>query len=349
MKAINVSHEVLKAFCKTALSKKNVSKDVIEHVASSLIQTSLRGVDSHGIRLLPHYLRAVDSGRINPRPDYRFDLTASSAGKLDADHTFGHASGAEGMLKAISIAQKNGVGCVAVYNSTHFGAAAYFSLLAAEQDMIGVSFTHADSLMMSYFGKRAFFGTNPICFAAPCEGEGPFCLDMATTLANWNKIIQHKEKGIKLPLGWGYDSRGLETRDPEKVAYLSPIGGYKGFGLSMMIEVLCSTLTGMPFGRNLTKMFTDPIEKKRLLGHFFIALDINSFEEVKIFKKRLKEMMDAVRREPSLDPKNCVLVPGDPEKKNFNIRIMEGIPLDQKTYEELNQIADSLNIDVDVK
>jgi len=176
-----VSHEVLKEFCKAALTKKNVRTDVIAHVSESLIQTSLRGVDSHGIRLLPHYLRAIDSGRINPKPSYNFTKTSNSTVKLDADHTFGHAAGAEGMLKAISLANKNGMGSIVVYNSTHFGAAAYFSLLAANQNMIGISFTHADSLMLSYFGKRAYFGTNPICFAAPCEGEEPFCLDMATS------------------------------------------------------------------------------------------------------------------------------------------------------------------------
>lgn len=341
-----VSHEVLKEFCEAALAKKNVKKDVIAHVSESLIQTSLRGVDSHGIRLLPHYLRAIDSGRINPKPSYNFTKTSNSTGKFDADHTFGHAAGAEGMLKAISLAKKNGMGSIVVYNSTHFGAAAYFSLLAANQNMIGISFTHADSLMLSYFGKRAFFGTNPICFAAPCEGEEPFCLDMATARVNRNKIIQYRDNGEKIPYGWGYDSNGIDTNDPEKVAFFASIGEYKGFGLSMTIDILCSLLSGMPYGRDICRMYDDPIEKKRLLGHFFMAINIDCFENVKVFRKRLKNMMDAVRNEPPMNPENKVRVPGDPEKENYKIRIKNGIPLDKVTVEAFNKIANDIGFEL---
>lgn len=340
----HIPHNVLNDFCISALAKKNVNEDVIDHVSGSLIQSSLRGVDSHGIRLLPHYLSAIDSGRINPKPDYAFIETSNSTGSLDADHTFGHAAGAEGMLKAISLAEKNGIGAVAVSNSTHFGAAAYFSLLATKQNMIGISFTHADSLMQTYLGKRSFFGTNPICVAVPCKGEEPFCLDMATSLVSWNKIIQYKENGKSIPDGWGYDSNGMETNDPEKVTSLVPIGNYKGFGLSMVVDIFCSLLSGMPYGRDICRMYADPIDKKRMLGHFFIAIDVKPFQDPDLFKDRLKTMMEAVRNEPPMDTDSKIMVPGDPEKITYDTRIKEGIPLDRTTFEAFHRIADELNI-----
>jgi ureidoglycolate dehydrogenase (NAD+) len=341
-----ISHKKLEEFCIHSLKNKNVRKDVIDHVTKSLIQTSLRGVDSHGIRLLPHYLDAIDSGRINTNPQYSFEQRSPSTAKLDGDHTFGHAAGKEAMEKAIAKAKETGIGAVAVYNSTHFGAAAFFSLIAADKDMIGMSFTHADSLMLTYNGKRPFFGTNPLCFAAPCDGEDPFCLDMATTRVTWNKIKEKKDENETIPKGWAVDKTGKETTDVEKVAYLIPIGDYKGYGLAMMIEILCSLLTSMPYGNDICRMYDDPIDKKRKLGHFFMAIDIECFEEKLRFKKRLKKMMDEVRKEPSMKGEK-IMVPGDPEKKEMQIRLERGIPIDKVTLQKLCKIAKNISFELD--
>ncbi len=341
-----ISHKKLRRFCDETLKNKNVRKDVRNAVTDSLIQTSLRGVDSHGIRLLPHYINAIDSGRINPKPKYKFEEKSPSTGKLNGDHTFGHAAGKEGMLKAIKKAKDTGIGIVVVYNSTHFGAAAYFSHLAAEKDMIGISSTHADSLMLTYNGTRPFFGTNPICFVAPCKDEKPFCLDMATTRVTWNKIREKEDKKEKIPKGWGVDENGVETIDPKKILYLLPIGDYKGYGLSMMVEILCSLLTGMPYGRDICRMYDDPIDKKRKLGHFFMAVNIDCFEGKEIFKERLKELMDKVRNESSKNKTKDVMVPGDPEKNQYKIRIEKGIPIDESTLQKFYQISKDISFNL---
>lgn len=313
--------------------------DVAADVAAGLIQASLRGVDSHGVRLLPHYLRALKAGRLNADPTYRFERTAPGVGRLDGDHTFGHAAGAEGMRHAIELARQTGLGTVAVYNSSHFGAAAYFALMAAEQDMIGFSFTHGDSLILGTGGRRPFFGANTICFAAPCEGEDPFCVDMATSLVTWNKILQFREQGKTIPSSWGVDEQGNDTQDAQQVVALHPIGGYKGYALSMMVEVLCSLLTGMPFGRHIIRMYADPLEKKRQLGHFFMAFRIDSFISLEEFKLRMQQMMDEVRSEPAKDPTVPIQVPGDPEKRVAQQRTKDGIPLSQAEFEALSRIS----------
>jgi len=330
------------------LQKMGVREDVVEDLSAGIIQASLRGVDSHGIRLFPHYLQGLEEGRLNRNPQYRFDVTSPTTVKLDGDHAPGHAAGAQGMRKAMELAKASGIGAVGVYHSSHFGAAAYYALMAAAEDMIGLSFTHATAHVLSYGGTRPFFGNNPICLTAPCEGEEPFCLDMATTVATFNKVQQYREQGMKVPFGWGVDSAGRDTDDPGKIESLLPIGGYKGFGLSMMVDILCALLTGAPYGPNVSRMFGTPLSEKRNLGHFFMAMRIDCFEEPAIFKKRLKEMMDSLRREPARDGNSPVLVPGDPEKAYYRERSVNGIPIPENLLHELAALAARYNVPCDL-
>lgn len=339
MEEKRIPAEKLRGFIKEVLLRAGVREDAAEYVTEGLVQTSLRGVDSHGIRLFPHYMAAVRGGRINTSPSYKFTRTSPSTGKLDADHTFGHAAGMEAVKKAIELAGEAGSGHIAVFNSTHFGAAAYYSLEIAKHDMIGFSFTHADSLMKTYAGKRAFLGTNPISFAAPVEGEGPFCLDMATTLFNFNKIKQLRERRHPAPEGVGADDEGMDTTAPEKISMLLPIGGYKGYGLGLMIEVLCGIMTGMPYGPHISSMYKAPLNQKRFLGHFVCAMRIDCFQDKKVFKKRMAGLLKELRNEPPLDKNIPVQVAGDPEKAAQKERAEKGIPVSDSLYENLLEIG----------
>ncbi|MFH1791582.1 MAG: Ldh family oxidoreductase [Candidatus Omnitrophota bacterium] len=329
---------------KQILAKAGVRKDVAGLVADGLIQTSLRGVDSHGIRLLPHYIRGVKGGRINPNPEYKFKKTSASTGLLDADHTFGHAAGIEAARRAVRLAEEAGTGHVSVYNSTHFGAAAYYALEIAAHDMIGMSFTNTDALVRSHAGKRAFLGNNPICFAVPCEGEGPFCLDMATSVASFNRVRQYREDKMPAPPGIGADKNGVETTNPDDIHMLLPIGGYKGYGLSMMVEVLTSLLSGMPHGPYIPKMFEAHISEKRFLGHFVSAIRIDCFQDPYVFKERMKAMMDELRNEPRFDEHVPVQVAGDPEKQREKERSASGIPLKPKEKAEIEALMKEFEI-----
>ena len=336
--------ENIKKFVKKILFKVGVRDDVLCNVAEGLIQASLRGIDSHGIRLLPHYVKGVEAGRINPNPDFSFEKTSISTGKFDGDHTFGHAAGVEGMNKAIGLAKEVGTGHVSVYNSSHFGVAAFFALLAAKQDMIGMSFTNATPHVLTTGSNRAFFGNNPVCFVAPCEGEEPFCLDMATSTITFNKVLQHKEANIPIPPNSVADANGNPTTDPESAKYLLPIGDYKGYGLSMMVDILCSLLSGMPGGDNVSEMYSENIGAKRYLGHFFVAMRIDCFEEISVFKKRMVEMVRALRSEPRREKDIPVQVPADPEKKIAKIRMNEGIPISRQLLDKFGQISKEYNV-----
>ncbi len=330
-----VQADTLRRSFDQVLAALKVDKTAAHHVIEGLVQTSLRGVDSHGIRLFPHYAKVVKAGRVNGHPNYQFHKGGNSVGRLDADHTYGHAAGAEAMKYVLDMARQTGCGAVAVFNSSHFGAAAYCGLMAADKDMIGISLTHADALTLATGGIRAFFGTNPICVTAPVEGEGPFCLDMATSIITWNKVKMHREAGLALAPGLAADSKGESTTDPHAAESVFPIGDYKGFGLGMVVDILCGLLSGMPFGREITSMYLTPLEQKRYLGQFYLALDISKFQDVKVFKSRLRKYMDEIRREPARDPAKPVMVPGDPEKKAFIRRSREGIPLSPYEFEAI--------------
>ena len=312
--------------------------------ARGLWLASLRGVDSHGLRLMPHYLKAVQGGRINPHPDFSFEQTSPSTGRLDADHGFGHAAGIRAMHHAIDLAREAGSGQVSVRNSSHCGAMAYFAFEACKEDMIGTAYTHGTPKMRTPNATSTFLGTNPICLAAPMALEGPFCYDGSTTLLSANKIRVYGERGLELPPLCGADEQGNETRVPDEVVQLLPMGDYKGFGIAMIVDILCGLLSGMPAGESISDMFNDPFSQKRLLGQFYGAIRIDVFEEPDRFRARLQDLAERIRRQPQRDPKTPVQVPGDPEKAFQADREANGIPITQKDLLQFESVAEELGV-----
>src|SRR5215510_15279310 len=164
---ICVDGRVLAELLKEQLRRRGVLEESAYHVAESLVETSLRGVDSHGINLFPYYVSAVEGGRINPTPAMQVVQRRPASAVLDADHGFGHHAGSAAMQVAMDMADATGVGVVGVRKSTHFGAAAYFAHQASRRGYAAFAFTNADALVKAYGGFEAFFGTNPICFSVP--------------------------------------------------------------------------------------------------------------------------------------------------------------------------------------
>lgn len=332
-------------FAREAFKSEGVADEVANHTARGLWTASIRGVDSHGIRLLPHYLHELEGGRINPNPDFEFERTAPSTGTFDADHTYGHAAGIRAMERAIELAEETGAGHVSVRNSSHCGSMAYFGLIAAEEDMIGYATTHGSANSKSAGGIRPFFGNNPVCVTAPMRDEGPFCFDSAVTAITFNEVHRHRDSGKGLPPGVVADADGVETRDPHEADQLLYIGGYKGFGLAMVGDILNGLLSGMPVGRNVSSMFDDPLSEPRQLGHYFSTLQIDAFVDTDEFKGRLQELAEAVRNEPRETDDVPVQVPGDPEKETKAEREENGIPIPDHDLERFADIADELEID----
>lgn len=343
---IYVPEQEVYRFAYEALICAGAREDVAEHTAKGLWNTSLRGVDSHGIRLLVHYVHSVRGGRINPKPNMVRQQTAASTGTLDADHTFGHAAGMVAMRHAIAMAQEAGTGFVSVRNSTHCGAMAYFGLEAAAHDMIGLAFTHATPKVQSPGATTPFFGTNPVCVVAPMLNEAPFSFDSAITQFSFNKVYQYREDGIALPPYIASDEAGQMTTDASLAFQLLPLGIYKGFGLAMIVDIFSGLLSGMPTGDEVSPMFNGDFAMKRYLGHFFGAFRISAFIDVEEFKQQLQANADKIRNQPRLDPNTPVMIPGDPEKLSEATRRKEGIPIKPYDMERFKELADELGVEM---
>lgn len=328
-----VSYNKFGSVMNDILLSKNVSPQVAEILTSSLIKTSLKGIDSHGIHLFPHYISEIDLGRLNVNPTLKFKHTSNSTALLDAENTMGHYAGQQSMVKAIELAKQNGVGVVSVNNSNHFGAAWFFTDIAAKSGMVGIALTNTESLVNVYNSKESFFGTNPFCFSAPMKNEEPFCLDMATSTVPWNKIKNYRQQNIELENGWAYDKNGNYTVDPHKAKTLSSIGSYKGFGLGMVIEILCSGLAQGPTSKQIIPLYDLNDKRDRKISHFFLALDISRFTSIEWFESYLLNIASEIRCLPKSNTE-AVLIAGDKEKESVRLRKKQGIPINDDKFEE---------------
>ena len=330
-----VDHKILRSKTESVLKKYGSNEFSAKSVSKGLVETSLRGVDSHGIRLLPHYLNALRNGRINGEPKFKINNKYQALIGLDADNAFGHAAGYKSIEIGMKIAEEFGIAAISVMNSSHPGAMASFSLEAARKGFCSFSFTHADSLIQSFRGKNPFFGTNPICFAAPRKNEEPFCVDMAPTFIPWNKVLQSREKKIPLESNVAVDNNGIPTKNPFNAQSLIGIGNYKGFALAAMVEVLCSTMSGMPFGPHISSMYKSSIKEKRKLGQFYLVFknDINVDNEY--FQETLEKMTNELRNQEPAQEGEKVLMPNDPQIITTKERVKEGIPIMDNVYDLL--------------
>ncbi len=330
-------------FSKIILNKVNLDDFSNEAVSEGICLASLRGVDSHGIKLLPHYVRCALNGQKNPKPNFKFNKKFPAFGLLDADNAFGLAAGFKAIDLCIEICQQMGVGVVSVNNSSHPGAMASITLKASKKGFIGIGLTNANSLLISYNGNRSFFGTNPISMTAPRVEEDPYCLDMATSIIPWNKLMNLQRYNKNIDENVAADKDGNMTINSNEASFLYPVGGYKGYGLASMVEILCSILGGMPFGRNIVGMFNDKLDKPRHISQFYIVLRTDIFGSEDDFKIHLQNLTDQVRNEPSKENKK-VLLPNDPEIEISKKRAKNGIPLDEHLYNELLELSDKYNV-----
>lgn len=342
-KSIRVPYASLLHRTVSILKSNGLSDKHAEITAEAICTASLRGTDSHGIRLLPHYIEAIKSGRIDPNAEFIFRKTSHSTGILDANHGIAHAAVAIAMDHAMELAEEAGTGFVSVKNSNHCGAMAYYGLKAAERDMIGMAFTNATAKVKVFNSKEPFFGINPICVTAPMEGEEPFCYDAAPTIMSNNKVKMIAKSGVKLPEWVAADENGEMTLDPGLSKMLLPIGGeiagYKGYAMAMMVDIFTSLLSGMPSGRDVSTMYPadgGTLADKRYLGQFVGAIRIDLFEDAQTFKTRLKKTADDVRNLSPMNPDVDVMIPGDPEKKAAERNIREGISIDPEIRKFLN-------------
>ncbi len=316
-------------------------------VADVLTETSLRGVDSHGIRLLPHYVRVAEHGRVSAAATPTFQKTGPAAGTVDAANGFGHPASYLAVDEAMQLAQRSGVACVSVTRSSHFGAAGCYALRAAAQGFVALCTCNSDSFVLPHDGLQPFHGTNPLAFAAPVPGEQPFLLDMATSVIPWNRVQDLRHEGREMPPDVSVDAQGQPTLDPERSAALLPLGGtqygYKGAGLAAMAEILSAVLTGMPHCSRILPMTGPDLSTPRHLGHFFIVIDPRRLVSPETYDRGMLSYLGDLRDQPARADRR-VMAPGDREWSVAEQRGEHGIPISEPLRREFDELADRLRI-----
>ncbi|MGH7852469.1 MAG: Ldh family oxidoreductase [Candidatus Binatia bacterium] len=347
-----VNHRKLTRFVVGAFEKLGVPKDEAEIGANVLVQADLRGVDTHGvIRFNPQawYVKWLTEGSMTARPNIRVVSETASSALLDGDRGMGMVIGHRAMELAIRKAKESGIGVVAVRNSRHYGMSAYYSMLALPHDMIGIAMTNASRQVVPTFGREARFGTNPMCFAVPTGKELPFVLDMATTTAAAGKLELAARQGKPIPLGWALNERAEATDDPriaQKARKLLPLGGsreggsHKGYGLAIVVEILCGVLTG-----TLTALNADQDPR----GHFFGAIRIDTFRPVDEFKRDMDRLLRELKSTPSIEGQDRVYAAGEVEFETADERREHGIPLLPSVLKGLREVGEQVGVPYDLE
>lgn len=343
----------LKSFMAAFFEKLGVPKEDAEVSADILLEADLRGVDSHGtIRLNTYYGSRLKNGLINPLSPITVLRESPVALALDGGNGLGMAVAYRAMKRCIEKAKESGVAVTTVRNSNHYGIAGYYAMMALEGNLIGVSLTNSQPLVVPTYGRQALLGTNPIAVAVPAGDERPFVLDMATSIVTIGRVTVYKSAGKEIPAGWAVDSSGLVTTSPEKVVgggALLPLGGtdemrgYKGYGLSLLVDIFSGILSGGGYGPKIGRPMQpgDPTN----VGHFFAAFRIDAFRPLQEFLKDMDTYIRLIKDSEKAEGQDRIFIHGEKEFELAEQRKKTGVPIMENTVNSLKEAAKEVGLD----
>lgn len=326
--------------------------------ADVLLKSDLRGIDSHGVARLSGYVRLWEKQRINANPVIKIVHETATTATVDGDGGLGLVVAPFAMKVAIEKARIYGSGWVAVKNSNHFGIAGYHSLMAVEQEMIGISMTNASPLVAPTYANERLLGTNPMCYAFPAGKYPPVIVDMATAAAANGKLEIAQRANQPIPEGWVQDASGNTSTNPHQLkegGSLLPLGSdkdhgsHKGYGLSATVDILSAVLSGANYGPWVPPFVafleppTDPVGEG--IGHFLGAMSVDGFRPAQDFKDHLDNWIERFKSAKTVDPDKKVIIPGEPEFAYEQERRINGIPLIDVVVNDLNELAKKLEIE----
>lgn len=350
----------LRAFCEEVFVRLGVPPSDASVTADVLVQADLRGIDSHGVARLKRYVDGLRGGVMKPRPRPRVVAEAPATVTYDADAGLGQPIGAMAMRKAMEKAAILGAGFASVRNSNHYGIAGYYAMMALEKDMIGISTTNADVLVVPTFSRNALLGTNPIAVAVPAGQSRPFVLDMATSTVPRGKLELYSRLDKPMPLGWATDEHGRSMPDAARVIRnlasrsgggLLPLGGegdllggHKGYGLALLVDILSSVLAGAAYANLVYPRSPDGEALPANLGHFFGAFRIDAFRPAEEFKRDMDDLFHRIRSAERADAAERIFIHGEKEFETAAERQKHGIPLHPKVAAALAQLGGEFGI-----
>ena len=315
-------------------------------VADSLVDADARGVYSHGAQRVKMYTKRILEDCINLRGTPRVIKDNDAVAVVDGDNAMGQTVGVFAMELAIEKARKYGVSFVVARGSNHYGRCAYYTRMALEHDMIGISATiGGGNLMAPWGGTDSRVGNNPISYAIPAAEHYPVVLDMAMSVVAKGKVDVASKTHSQIPDTWALDKDGLPTTDPDQAlkGSLRPIADYKGSGLAIVIGMLCSVISDAAIGPTLKHVYSD-FDGGLNKGQLFMAVDISRMTDVEAFKKRMDGQIDFIKASPVAANAQEVYVPGEIEYKSYDRQIKEGITYPVEIINEIRELAVKLQV-----
>lgn len=343
-----VAFEPLQDFCEAALRAAGADRPTAEAATRAMMHGSRLGVDSHGVRLLDHYVTAIGGGRVNGKPAIRIIRRVGAVATLDAGDGHGALAAYSAMEEAVALAGDHGLGAVSIRNSSHFGPAGAYAVAAAEAGYIGIATCNSDSFVRLHDGAERFHGTNPLAFAAPLPGQSPWLLDMATSAVTYNRVQLYKSLGISLPESVASKADGEDTANPALAEMLAPLGGafgFKGAGLAGMIEIVTAVLSGMRTSPEILPMGGPDYATPRQMGAFVLAMRPGAFVEQATFDEGMRRYVEGLRGSPARAGAT-VMAPGDREWAEERRRRISGIPIDPATEAAFRRLAAAHHLDL---
>lgn len=340
-------HDQLETFCIQVLQRLGVPQEEAEIAAKTLVAANLRGVDTHGVVRLPAYAAKLKGGALKPSVTLTTERETIATALLDGHDGIGQVIGYRAMQMAIRKAQAAGVSYVAVRHSNHLGACAYYPMMALEYDMIGLTFTNASPRLAPTGGVERLFGNNPWSIAVPTGQRPPVVLDMANSVVAAGKIRTFLREGKPIPEGWALNKSGEPTTDPEEAlkGILLAIGGYKGYGIILMVDLLTGVLTDSNYGPRVKGI--DQEAEPAGIAHSFMAVDLAAFTDVAAFKARVDAYIDEIKGSKKARGSDVIYLPGEPEHLRVQERREKGILLHAKVAEELRAVGKDLGLRIE--
>lgn len=337
-----IAHGALAAYGAALLGSAGIGQEDAATISRCLVEADLRGTNSHGVLRLPIYIPRFRNGAINARPDIETVSERPQATLLDGDNGLGHLVGRRAMECAIASAREGGLGLCVARNSNHFGAAGYFSLLAADAGMVGICASNTCPAMPAPGAKAAVVGNGPLAIALPSADGEHVCLDISTSAGAYGKILIAAREGRPIPEGWAVDVDGNPTTDPGAAIesqLLLPFAGHKGFGIAFIIDSLCAALGNTWSGHDVPNIYEPG--KENLPGrvsHFFIAISADVFGAGDAFLRKTEEMKDLVKKAPRAEGQRPMF-PGQLEWETRRQRLADGIPMEPALLADLNRLG----------
>ena len=329
-------------YCARILEGLGVPADQAAVVAGSLIEADLRGVESHGVHLMALYADRLRGGHLKPVTEVTVLRDEGSSALLDGGQGLGQISGMAAVDLAVSKARQYGVGAVAVRNSSHLGALGWYTMRGADAGCITLAAQNGPPFVPPFGSVTGIFSTNPMSYAVPAGEEPTLVLDMATTAVAGNRVLLAQKRGdAEIPAGWANDDRGRPTTDPARasVRHLQWFGGYKGYGIALLIEILAGVLTGASFGL----VDREPGEltgfDRVTRGYLFVALDPSHYGPMDAFRADVDRLVRDIHAAEPAEGVDAVLVPGELEHRRRAQRLADGIPLAPALVDELDRIG----------